>query len=380
MKQEEPDIYQLLVKKHYGGLSPEEEETVEKILAEDPAARALLAEIQSVPEQEARDFASSLDPEAAYEAMLAGESAARRRRIRIRAGGMLTAAAAVAAFLIFRPPGPDKKAAPPAITADVPEGAATLRLANGKVIAMSDSGQQSIAATGANVQNNNRSLKFDVHDDAPADAGWNTLTVPAKLDYQIELSDGTIVWLNSRTQFRFPFVFAAGQREVFIDNGEAYFKIAPNANKPFIVQTARGPVRVLGTEFNVNAYSPQKVVTSLVKGSVAVTADGRTEALRPGFEAVAATDRPLVVQDFDEVNTLSWREGIHYFASASISEIAIMLERWFDTPLIIDNPGVRSLQLRGKLYRNKPLQVFIDQINLTGVAEFYWKGGELHVR
>ena len=97
----------------------------------------------------------------------------------------------------------------------------------------------------------------------------------------MELSDGTKVWLNSRTKIEYPAVFADKERRIKLD-GEAYFQVAQNIHKPFIVQTPKGNVEVLGTQFNVESYSDDSTfATALMEGAVKITAGNYQCQLKP---------------------------------------------------------------------------------------------------
>ncbi len=371
-------IRELIIKEHFGLISEKEQLELDGILATSEEARKIREEVQQVPSDEAREYLENVDLQAGLDNVYERyntQRIRRRNRMRLISAAALLAAVAVGAYIWM----PGKKATlQPQQTAQAAEGSATLQLANGQVITMSDSGQQSINLQNTNVQNNNRVLKFDVQDNEGA-TGWNTLTVPPTLDYQVVLSDGTQVWLNSTSKIRFPFKFPGDQREVFIE-GEAYFTVKQDAARPFVVHAGQADIQVLGTSFNVNAYRATQVITSLVQGKVAVQSGSRKLVLDPGKEVVVATGEQLVMRDFDQQTTLAWRQGEHYFRDASIREIGEMMSRWYDVGLVIDNPEAGNMRLRGKLYRHQPLQSFLDQLNSLGLVKFYWKDNVLHCK
>ena len=372
-------IRELIIKEHFGLISEEEQLELDGILATSEEARKIREEVQEVPADKAREYLENVNLEAGLDNVYERyntQRARRRNRTRLVSAAALLAAVAVGTYLWM----PGKKASlqPQQIAQATAEGSATLQLANGQVITMSDSGQQNINLQNTNVQNNNRVLKFDVQDNEGA-TGWNTLTVPPTLDYQVVLSDGTQVWLNSTSKIRFPFKFPGDQRVVFIE-GEAYFTVKQDAARPFIVHAGQANIHVLGTSFNVNAYRATQVITSLVQGKVAVQSGTGKLLLDPGKEVVVATGEPLVMRDFDQQTTLAWRQGEHYFRDASIREIGEMMSRWYDVDLVIDNPEAGNMRLRGKLYRHRPLQNFLDQLNSLGLVQFYWKNNVLHCK
>ena len=372
----ENEIYirELLVKEHFGLITEEEQLQLDAILATSEEVLALRNEIQSLPKDEALEHMHDMDDSAGLQDLFQLHYQRRSRRTRNRwiASSCIIAGIVLAGVYFLRTPqAPVNTAA--ILQSDSTARSATLQLANGQIIHMNDTGLQSIAADNATLNNDNRVLS--IQDQSGPAEGWNTLTVPPKLDYQVKLSDGTHVWLNSTSKIRFPFAFTGKYREVYVE-GEAYFNVKHDAAHPFMVHAGEADVLVLGTDFNVNAYTPERVLTSLVSGKVSIN----EKILQPGKQAVVATGKPVQIQDFDMENTLSWRQGIHYFRDASIREIATMLSRWYDVQLVIDNREVAEVRMRGRLFRHEPIQSFLDQLNATGTVHFYWEGKVLHCK
>lgn len=381
-------IRELLMKAHFGELTPSEQQELDALLTASEDARQLQDEINSLPRQEMLTKFSELHIDEGWQKVLEKESFRRRERTSYRRNWIIGSAVAASIVLggvfllpVINKPSVDLKNTTAAIN-DGTTGQATLQLANGKVIVLADSGQQVIPIGNSQLHNTNRILKMAfLAENQERSTGWSTIAVPRRMDYQVELSDGTVVWLNSTSKLRFPLSFQGKNREVYIDEGEAYFQVAQQAETPFIVHAKGTDIQVLGTEFNVNAYQAKKIVTSLVSGKVAIqTSKGRKE-LMPNQEAIVTNDAVgIMVQDFDLTTTTSWRQGIHYFRNAPVNDIALMLSRWFNVELIIDNQQVAKVQFRGRLDRNKPLSDFIEEMNLTKDATFYWKDGVLHCR
>lgn len=368
----------LLIRRILGQITPEEQAELDAILDADPDARALRDELQQIPREQLQEVFSSFDVHTGLLDVYDREHEMQRRRrktiVRSILGAAAAAAIAGAIWLVATKPAHQ----PPATFATTTEGgSASLVLEDGTTIALADTGVQKHHSAEANFTNNNRVLELD--GEHPPAEGWTTLVVPARLDYQVNLQDGSTVWLNSRSRLRFRFENGS-KREVFLETGEAYFKVKGDPKNPFTVHTPQGDVQVLGTEFNVNAYTHHKMVASLVNGKVAVRSGVDKIELNPGSEALVNAGESIKVAGFDANRTLSWRLGIHYFENATVSEIAVMLDRWFNTPLVIDNPDAARERLWGRLDRNRPIQEFIDVINLTGDVTFFWKNGELHVK
>lgn len=369
----------LLVRRILGQITPEESLELDAILESDPDARALRDELQSIPPEDLQDAFSSFDVHTGLLDVYDRQHNMQRRRRRTIIRSILgtAAAALIAGAIWFSLPAPDTPLEQGPLATGNPDGSASLVLEDGTSISLADTGLQKHNGTAASFTNNNRVLELG--GDQPPAEGWTTLVVPARLDYQVKLSDGSTVWLNSRSRLRFRFENGK-HREVFLEAGEAYFKVKGDAKNPFTVHTPEGDVQVLGTEFNVNAYSEKQMVTSLINGKVAIRHGVDRIELNPGHQALVNAGETITVENFDPVRTLSWREGVHYFDDAAINEISVMLDRWFNVELVIDSPDVGSQRFFGRLDRNKPIQDFVAAINLTGDVIFYWKGNKLHVK
>ncbi|AWO02103.1 hypothetical protein DLD77_10550 [Chitinophaga alhagiae] len=369
-------VQELILKEHYGLLTAEEREELDMLLEYYEEVREMRGEIRrEVPADEALGAMRLFNLEQGYENILLARAAwlaGQRRKWFLRSATAIVAVSVGLLFFML-----NRSMEPQSYTAVPAPDAVVLKLAGGRTLTLGDSGLQQISLKGTVLSNHNRQLSF-TGGGGKEGAGWNTLSVPAGKNYEIELTDGTSVWLNSASKIRFPFSFEAGVRRVYVE-GEAYFKVAPDVNRPFIVHSGVTVVKVLGTEFNINAYLPGKIVTSLVKGKVTVHAEGEQTVLEPGREAVTRTGSPITVREMNP-ELLGWREGIYYFEHASVPEIAAVVQRCFNVKIVIDSRRAREQTFRGKLYRSQGLQAFMNQLTTTGRISFYWENGTLHCR
>lgn len=187
--------------------------------------------------------------------------------------------------------------------------------------------QQSLA-----VQAGSLSLQSAV--DLPS--GVNILTVPDASHYKITLADGTEIWLNAGSELKFPFSFTQPVRETFL-NGEAYFRIAANANQPFVLQLPHSTVQVLGTSFHVNTKDPQHIRVSLTEGSLRMTSGSRQIVLRPGQQAIYNDSaRAFDVQRFTEQEADAWRRKQFYFSSVTLAGLKTVASRHYGPHGVID--------------------------------------------
>jgi ferric-dicitrate binding protein FerR (iron transport regulator) len=156
---------------------------------------------------------------------------------------------------------------------------------------------------------------------------------------QLELSDGTIVWLNAASSIRFPISFAGSERKVEI-TGEAYFEVAKDAKRPFrvMVQSAQGSseVEVLGTHFNINAYDDEEAVkTTLLEGAIKLSRKQATQLLKPGQQARYDAQSALSVNaGVDVEKVVAWKNVSFVFDHQDIRSIMRQISRWYDVDIV----------------------------------------------
>jgi ferric-dicitrate binding protein FerR (iron transport regulator) len=253
-----------------------------------------------------------------------------------------------------------------------------LKMANGQRIDLSDTSKQIINTSFAHLKKGVKGLSYDLADSKTEE--WSTLVIPPQLTYQIALSDGTQVWLNSASSMRFPFSFSGKTRDVYL-TGEAFFKVAKNAAKPFIVHTNQTDVQVLGTEFNVNTYKSNTTITSLVEGSVSTNGHNSQKLLlHPGYQAVYASETGFMTQSFDPSIELAWMHNIYYFHNTKLNDISEVLLRWFDIRVVFDDPEKANEAFSGAIQKNKPIDVFIQNIKTSAGVKATFKDGVLHIK
>lgn len=173
--------------------------------------------------------------------------------------------------------------------------------------------------------------------------------VPAGNRTNIQLPDGTNVWLNANTSFRYPMTFADKKREIQLD-GEAYFEVAKD-KKPFVVKTSKYDVEVLGTTFNVEAYKGKSNFrTMLYEGKVKLynAKNPKVVYLSPGQTAELIEETLQVVPTTD-LNSYRWKDGLIYIEDKSFSAIMELFEKFYDVQIVVNNRSVKDLGYRGKL-------------------------------
>ena len=178
----------------------------------------------------------------------------------------------------------------------------------------------------------------------------NKLYVPAGQRAQITLSDGTEVWLNAKSTLTYPANFLAEERCVNIV-GEAYFDVAKDTEKPFIVSSKNIEMKVLGTEFNVYSYPELDLVeTKLIEGSLQVSESGNQSnrvVLKPN-EQVSYSDGIMNVSTITNDAYLLWKEGIYTFDNAPFAQIIKKLELYYDVTIQVESPALLEFRYTGK--------------------------------
>ena len=173
------------------------------------------------------------------------------------------------------------------------------------------------------------------------------IMVPAGQKISLELSDGTVVWLNSRTKIEYPASFVGDDRKVKLD-GEAYFEVAKDINKPFIVETTKGNIEVLGTKFNIETYSEDNTfAVALMEGAVKVVRGNKAYRLRPNQLAYLENGK-MSIAPIEDFNLYRWREGLICFKNESFPNIIKKFEKYYGVDIRIENNAVINYHCTGK--------------------------------
>jgi|SRR5690606_12902725 len=191
-----------------------------------------------------------------------------------------------------------------------------------------------------------------------------TLRTPRGGQYQVSLPDGTKVWLNADSKLHYPRTFAGKIRAVEVQ-GEAYFEVASDAEKPFIVQTDREKIEVLGTHFNVNSYTEEaKSSVALLEGKVKVSlANQQSRVLHPGEQSLVEGNT-IQVQKIDVTESVAWKNGEFMFYNESLSSVMRKLARWYDIEIEIA-PDVQDITIWGSISRYENFNEVLQIIKLT---------------
>ena len=232
---------------------------------------------------------------------------------------------------------------------------------------------------GANIVVQNQGVSYCV-DSSVVEERYNTLRVPRGGEYSITLSDGTIVYLNSESELRYPVNFVGRDRRVYL-SGEAYFDVVQDEAHPFIVDMGNSSVRVLGTSFDVRAYADEdEVLTTLVQGSVKFSAGKEFVTLEPGKQAVLGKSGSIETREVDTYLYTAWKEGVFAFKRQRLEEIMKVVARWYDVNIFWENVSQKEVTFTGKMKRYDDFSKVVEVLEMTGNTDFVIKENNIFIR
>lgn len=297
----------------------------------------------------------------------------RLRRLRPLLSAAVILLVASVAFWFFRTQ--QQPAAAVLTTADVAPGGnrATLSLADGTTIDLSPA-HEGVIIGDAVVYNDGTDVLDPAGERAASDtARPMVITTPSGGTYRVTLSDGTTVWLNAASTLTYPSRFSGNERRVTLA-GEAYFSVTKDADRPFVVNSRDQRIEVIGTEFNVNAYTDEVVTTTtLVNGRVHVAAAGHApngeapvHRLLPGQQSIFEQGA-FRIQEVDTGQHTAWREGRFNFDGKTLPEVMRELARWYGIKVAYEGT-LPNLVFYGGARRNNNLAMVLTLLETNGIG------------
>ena len=250
-----------------------------------------------------------------------------------------------------------------------------LTLSNGKQIILSDISSKDIIAKEDQDEvtikmDANGVITYVINPDADTSKengnSFNTLSTPTGGQYNIVLADGTKVFLNAVSSIKYPTQFNGDQRVVELE-GEAYFEVAKDKSKPFVVKSDKQTIEVLGTHFNVHAYKNEAAVkTTLLEGSVAVSSKNQKAILKPGQQSNISDNAKIAIREVDTEAAIAWKNGRFKFDNADLKSVMKQLERWYG--IKVEYHGdVSDVRFNGGTFRNKNLSEVLKVLELSNI-------------
>jgi ferric-dicitrate binding protein FerR (iron transport regulator) len=206
---------------------------------------------------------------------------------------------------------------------------------------------------------------------------YHTVMVPHGGEYELQLADGTRVWLNSGSRVTFPARFDGETREVRME-GEVCFEVERDESRPFVVHAGEVSLEVLGTLFNVEAYPGESLVATLVEGSLRVAAGEEDRLLRPGEQATVEDGR-VTTRVVRARESVMWIRGIFNFTETSLETIMTRLARWYDVEVTYRDESARAARFTLEIKRYENIANVLSKIEMTGRVHFTIEGNRVFV-
>ena len=258
---------------------------------------------------------------------------------------------------------------------------AILTLSNGSTVVLDSTGNGFVTQQSNTqiVKTAKGQLSYTTLNQNSKELVYNSVSIPRGGQYQLVLPDGTKVWLNADSSIRFPVAFVGKERKVTI-TGEAYFEVAKDKKKPFIVSSANMDVEVLGTHFNVSAYAEESIVkTTLLEGSVKINNKKSEVYLVPGQQSQLNNSGHFSIKNNIDVDKeIAWTKGKFQFNSNTIQEIMLQLSRWYDVEVIYQGK-VSSETFSAIIKRSSNISQVLKLMEASGV-KFDIEGKKIYVK
>lgn len=299
---------------------------------------------------------------------------------RVAAAAAILLVCSITGYLLLNKHTPPQQSAQ--IKYDIAPGAnkATLTLANGREIVLTDAKNGKLAAEDKTMitKTADGQLVYSGTDNNN-DLAYNTMSTPRGGQYTLTLSDGTVVILNAASSLKYPASFTGNERKVEL-TGEAYFEVAHNKAKPFKVVTNGQTVEVLGTHFNIMAYNDEaEIKTTLLEGAVKLSDQHDAILLKPGQQGyISKESSKFKAVNVDVSEITAWKDGLFVFNGTDLHSLMRQLSRWYDVEVVYE-PGVKDDVFFGKIRRKSNLSKVLKILEL-GDVHFSIEGRKLIVK
>lgn len=269
-----------------------------------------------------------------------------------------------------------------AILQSKPAAKVKLILQSGKQINLDEKLPDKLDIGRALIANQSGELVYESKGEQTRQEMLNKVVTAVGGEYCLKLSDGTRVWLNAVSELEYPVDFVKKERVVRL-SGEAYFEVAHDSARPFIVEVGGIRTRVLGTTFNIQAYPDEKAVyTTLLTGRVRVDVDhlGKSVILAPGMKAIWEKESGEIHSEKANVeNTVAWRYGEFVFDEEDMGVVMRMLERWYEVKFVFEGGRKSKHTFSGQMSKDIPMDVVLNRMTLAGGPEFRQEGNLVYV-
>lgn len=261
-------------------------------------------------------------------------------------------------------------------------GEVKLRLQNGQVLNLGKNDKElQIEENGVVASKYGSLLAYsETAKEEKGEIAYNEIEIPQGTEFQLKLSDGTKIYLNSVSRVRYPVAFSKNERRIELE-GEAFLEVVKDSTRPFVVKTKYVNVQVLGTKFNISAYEDDsRVMTTLVEGAVRVSSEesGVEAVLKPSEQLVYDKEgKTAEVKKVDVKYYTAWRDGWFRFEDVSLEELMKVVMRWYNMEVVYVDPQVKEFRFGCNFNRMSPIETLIKVFEENGKIKIERKGNTL---
>ena len=380
-------IAQFLAKKMTGELSPEEEQELVKLKKESGSAIVDEQILNPANKRERDELISQFDTNSSLQKVVKRIHPKKQPPRNLVWWGSAAAAVIIIVFttLILQEPILVVDESLPMAEVQAGSPKAILITPEGKQFNLSgqDSSKTLQLGNGFTAINKGNIVEYTGNSDSLSFQGTqkHVIQIPKGGEYELILPDGTHVWINSDSELSFPTQFDSTRREVFL-TGEAYFSVTKDKEKPFIVKVNEDiEIKVLGTQFNVQAYQDENTIeTTLCEGSVNVSDGKQKVTLTPSLQAVySKSTKNLITRKVDTRLYSSWKDGLFVFENKQLEEIMTTLSRWYNIHVFYANQAVKTYHFTGDLERYGDFRKTLGMIEKATSIRFVINGNNIMV-
>lgn len=377
----EERLLEIIAQKIQDKLPEKEEQELEQLLLLYPEYRDVVEKLQSSPEYINEMFiASAMPVEQIWDKLLTRtKHRLRRKRIGLCSSGI--AALILIGFSMWQLQ--DWSDKPTETVRHYAMGKVILECSDGRQVIVAD--QPSLKITEAEseiVLQDSLGLVYNKLTVSDAVERFNTLYVPRGCEFALTLSDGTRIRINSDSKLKYPVSFSNRNRHVYLE-GEAYFEVAADSCRPFIVKTSKMNIEVTGTAFNVMAYASESLVrTTLVKGHVNIYEEGKRErySLSPGDQCTLNTNNEITVTQVNPEPYIAWVKGLFFFDQETVESLMKKIGRWYDLEIVYLDASIKKERFYGTVSRYEEVSQVLDMLVLTKTINYDVKDRTIYIR
>ncbi len=373
MNDDSYNISEIIFKEISGTIEKEEKIILENWLESDVSNKELFENIRNSKTINSKlDFYNAVKPERGwekYKQMQKKRSGIRKLRIWYAAASVIVTGIIISSLILFYR---DANITSNLDNINPGIARATLILEDGEQVELGKDRKNLTTSNGIELETEENTVRY-IRSTLSKDDNYHKILIPKGGEYSLELADRTRIWANSETTLSYPTSFSGKQRIVYLE-GEAYFEVAKNKDKPFIVITPTETIRVLGTKFNISTYKDDIYShTTLLEGSVSIENKDNSEVkvLVPGQQAmINYKSKKLSIREVNAKKYTDWIDGRFVFEDESLESIMKRLSRWYNINVEFKDPQAANLNFTGNFIRYDKISTILNMFEMTNKVKF----------